>query len=102
MWLNHPITLMCGEATPILKSGCCWRVGNGESIKVLTNKWIPNYPTIKILHLAPKVGEGWIVSDLIDLDLHSWRRDIIMTSFNMVDADAICRVPLSCRYDAAQ
>ena len=31
-------------AMPILRSGSCWRVGNGESIKVLLDKWIPKYP----------------------------------------------------------
>ena len=30
---------------PILKFGCCWRVGNGHSIQILGDKWIPNYPT---------------------------------------------------------
>ena len=35
---------------PILRSGCYWRVGNGESIEVTMDKWIPNYPSNKILH----------------------------------------------------
>ena len=35
---------------PILKSGCCWRVGNGVPIRVHKDKWIPNYPAHKILH----------------------------------------------------
>ena len=37
-------------AMPILKSGCCWRVGNGEEIRVRNDKWIPNYPSNKVLH----------------------------------------------------
>lgn len=28
-------------ALPILKAGCCWRVGDGASIKILVDKWIP-------------------------------------------------------------
>ena len=43
---------------PILSSGCCWRVGNGESIEVTTDKWIPNYPLNKILHPVHEVEEG--------------------------------------------
>ena len=39
-------------ALPILKSGCCWRVGNGVSIRVHKDKWIPNYPENKIPHPA--------------------------------------------------
>ena len=36
-------------APHILKNGCCWRVGNGYSIRVHEDRWIPNHPTNKIL-----------------------------------------------------
>ena len=62
------------------------------------DKWIPNYPSNKILHLVHEVEEGWRVSDLIDWDLHWWRRDIIMANFNQDEAKAICRIPLSHRF----
>ena len=39
-------------AFPILKLGCCWRVGNGPSIRVLGDKWILNYPTNAPLYLV--------------------------------------------------
>lgn len=86
------------SAMPILRSGCYWRVGNRESIRVSTDKWIPNYPSNKILHPVNEEGEEWRVSDLIDLDLHWWRRDIIMERFNRDEVEAICRIPLSRRY----
>ena len=56
---------------PILKSGCCWRVGNGESIKVYLDKWIPNCPTNRILHQGHDVDKEIMVSELIDADLHA-------------------------------
>ena len=34
----------------ILKYGYRWRVGNGCSISVLGDRWIPNHPTNKVLH----------------------------------------------------
>ena len=55
---------------PILRNGCCWRMGNGESIEVTKDKWIPNCPSNKILHPMHEVEEGWRVSDLIDWYLH--------------------------------
>ena len=85
------------SALPILKSGCCWRVGNGESIEALMDKWIPNYPSNKILHPVHGMEEGWRVSDLIDWGIHVWKRDIIMAHFNREEAEAICRIPLSRR-----
>ena len=66
-------------AMPILKSGCCWRVGNSEEIRVRNDKWIPNYPSNKVLHPVVEEVEDWVVSELIDSDLNcggetlSWR-----------------------------
>ena len=83
------------SAMPILRSRSCWRVGNGESIEVLLDKWIPNYPTNKVLHSVHEGEEDWRVSDLIDSELHGCRWDIIMERFNREDAEAICKIPLS-------
>ena len=53
-------------ALPILKSGYCWRVGNGVSIRVHKHIWIPNYPANKFFHPAKEENEEWLVSELID------------------------------------
>ncbi|KAK9991446.1 hypothetical protein SO802_026431 [Lithocarpus litseifolius] len=84
-------------ALPILKAGCCWHVGEGSSIKVQADKWLPNHPTNKILHSANEDVEDWLVSDLIDLEMHWWRRELITTIFHREDAEAICQIPLSHR-----
>ncbi|XP_075654965.1 uncharacterized protein LOC142625150 [Castanea sativa] len=73
------------------------RLENGESIEVTRVKGIPNYPSNKILHPVHGMEEGWRVSDIIDWDLHGWKRDIIMAKFNRDEDDAICRIPLSQR-----
>ena len=82
-------------ALPILKSGCCWRVGNGESIKVYLDKWIPKCPANRILQWGQHVDREMLVSKLIDVELNWWRRDIIMENFCTEEAAAICKIPLS-------
>ncbi|KAK9988663.1 hypothetical protein SO802_028902 [Lithocarpus litseifolius] len=84
-------------AMPILRSGCCWKVGNGEDIWVKKDKWIPNYPSNKVLHQVVEEEEEWRVSVHIDPDLHCWRRELIMASSQRDDAAAICKIPLSRR-----
>lgn len=82
-------------ALPILKSGHCWRVGNGSSICVLRDKWIPNHPTNKILHPVNEYFDEPAVSNLINPELHVWRSEVIMSIFHREDIEAICRIPLS-------
>lgn len=82
---------------PILKKGCCWRVGDGSFIRVTRNKWITNYPTNRVVHLPVAVDSEWRVSDLIDRDLQWWNRGYIERNFHSEDAAAILRIPLSRR-----
>ena len=83
---------------PTLKFGHCWRVGSGHSIRVLGDKWIPNYPSNSIIHSAKEDLRDALVSKLINQELHLWRSDFIMEVFEKEDVEAICRIPLSRRY----
>ena len=56
-------------AQSILKNGCCLRVGNGYSIRVHEDRWIPNHPTNKIVYLASEETNGMLVADLLNMDL---------------------------------
>ena len=59
-------------AQPLLKKGSCWRVGNGNSIRIMHEKWIPNHPTNQVLQQPIDVdGEGR-VNMLIDEIVHEW------------------------------
>ena len=66
---------------PILRSGYCWKVGNGSSISVLGNKWIPNHPTNKVLHPLNELVDEMAISELIDPEVHVWRSDLIVSLF---------------------
>lgn len=81
----------------VLKKGCCWRVGDGSSIRVMTDRRIPYHSTNKILVHPVEEEWGWRVSELIDPDLRCWDRELIMSKFHKEDAEAILRIPLSRR-----
>ena len=85
-------------AQPILKKGCCWRVGDGAAIKVMVDKWIPNQVTNRVLHPPVEEEWEWRVSDLIDWRTNTWDCAMIEANFHSSDAEAILRIPLSRRY----
>ena len=41
-------------------------IGNGYSIRVHKDRWIPNHPTNKVLYLANEETDGMLVADLLD------------------------------------
>ena len=67
-------------ALPILKKGCCWRVGDGYSIRVHEDRWIPNHRTNKVLYPASQDTNGMLVADLLDPNLHV--PDILLWMYN--------------------
>ena len=83
---------------PILRKGCCWCVGSGSSIRVISNKWLPHHPSNKILTPPVEVEEDWLVSELIDWNTFQWDRSLIDRAFSKYDAEAIFQIPLSRRY----
>ena len=59
-------------ALTILISRHCWYMGDGLSINVYRDRWIPKYPTNKpFLSVRDDEEEIW-VSSLINQDLHMW------------------------------
>nr|XP_023882199.1 uncharacterized protein LOC111994541 [Quercus suber] len=57
-------------AQPLLKKGSCWRVGNGNSIRIMQDKWIPNHPTNQVLLPRTDVDSEERVNVLIDETEH--------------------------------
>ena len=77
-------------ALPILEVGHCLRVGNGSSIRVLRDRWIPNYRTNKVLHPNHDLLGEMAISDLINSEINVWRSEFIHSNFHRDDAKAIC------------
>lgn len=48
-----------------------------------------------VLHSASEDVKDWLVSDLIDPEMHWWKRDLITTTLHGEDVEAIYRIPLS-------
>jgi hypothetical protein len=79
--------------TEALKKGLIKRVGDGSSINVWEDPWIPSH-----IGKKPFVGrpdsEVHKVSDLIEADLVQWNIDKITANFYEPDISAICSIPI--------
>ena len=66
----------------------------------MKDKWLPNFPTNKVLNPIQDNWDELMVSELINSGLNAWRYEDIRTIFHREEADAICQIPLSRRYVA--
>ena len=84
-------SLVAGIQT--FKRGCIWRVGNGNSIDIWRDPWIPSSADRKVM---TQRGTAILtkVSELISQISGWWDEAIINSIFNPVDARRIFEIPL--------
>jgi len=78
----------------LLKEGLIWRIGNGSSVRIWRDPWIPREFSCKTTSRRGRCRLHW-VSDLLDSEGCDWDYNRIAAIFNPADADAIVRIKLS-------
>jgi hypothetical protein len=79
---------------PILKRCLIWRVGNGESINIWLDPWIPS--SANGLILSQRGNTVYTkVSELIDPYNGGWDLDLLHTIFQPIDVQKILQIPIN-------
>uniref|UniRef100_A0A803PEK8 Reverse transcriptase domain-containing protein n=1 Tax=Cannabis sativa TaxID=3483 RepID=A0A803PEK8_CANSA len=82
-------SLMWGKK--VIANGYRWRVGNGETVRVLEDPWLSRPVTFKIYD-KPPLPENLYVADLKHGD-GRWDENFVRSVFNMEDAELILSTP---------
>ncbi|XP_024155779.1 uncharacterized protein LOC112163738 [Rosa chinensis] len=83
------------EARPVLQAGLFWRIGNGTSMKIWENAWIPNVPSHSLEKPNDTVFE--VVSDLINAQDCTWDISAVHACFPSDIVPQVLSIPLSRR-----
>jgi hypothetical protein len=83
------------QARKVLEDGLLWRVGNGESIKIWSDKWLSSSFSHKVHTPIRGLDGNARVSDIIDSGTGWWNISLIRSIFDPGEADLICGIPLS-------
>ena len=81
----------------IVHKGYRWQVGNGASIDIRRDKWLPSPDTFKVISPPVALPIGMTVDNLIDPHHGTWQGDLILHTFSPDDARSIISIPLSSR-----
>jgi ribonuclease HI len=76
-----------------LETGLIKQIGDGSTVSVWDDKWIPGICAARLMGslIATDVER---VEELIDLDLHQWRSQLVRNIFFAPDAELILQIPL--------
>ena len=74
-----------------------WRIGNGQSVRIKEDKWLPVKPSRVILSPLPSVMAETKVSSLINPELGVWKSEEVNRVFLPHEASLVLGIPLSHR-----
>jgi hypothetical protein len=80
-------------AKDIFSHGIIWRIGDGKSIKVWEDNWLPNIGSLSF-HSGLVLSSDAKVSDLIDVSVKGWNCVLIDKSFSAYVANIIKNIHL--------
>ena len=82
-------------AQDIVNYGLCWRIGNGEKIKVWGDKWLPTPSTYQVTSPRMFLQAKTLVCDLIDREKACQKTKAIDALFLPHEVEEIKKIPLS-------
>jgi len=82
------------SAKELLIEGLVWRIGDGKSIKIWQDRWLPT-PISYSVQLPPRfVPDDSTVSVLIDSEMCGWKEDLITAIFSPEEARVVASILL--------
>ena len=81
-------------AQDIVQKGRRWQVGNGCSIMIWKDKWLPSPSTYEVVSLVNNIPEDSRVAELIDEEKGAWQTDLVCNVFLPHEADLIYGIAL--------
>nr|POE84677.1 putative ribonuclease h protein [Quercus suber]POF15784.1 putative ribonuclease h protein [Quercus suber] len=83
------------QACQVIDLGSRWKIGDGQSIRIRDDRWLPKIPATRIVSPSAMIPPEAKVSELINEDNHAWRSALIMSEFLPHEATMILGIPLS-------
>ena len=78
----------------VIRRGAKWRVGNGESIKLWGDKWLPSLQNPSLQNPFTAELQNATVSRLINPTTRQWDVQLLPNLFTQMEADLITQIPL--------
>jgi hypothetical protein len=78
----------------LLQAGMMWRMGDGRSIKIWEDWWIPSPSTYSIQSPVNILEPDAKVCSLIDEDTRWWNKALVGSIFSKEEVDIICSMPI--------
>jgi hypothetical protein len=82
-------------ANNLLKDGLIWRIGDGRSVKIWGDRWLPRPTSFQVQTPCQRLSPEATVSNLIDDSTASWNTSLVRDMFIADEAELICNLAIN-------
>ena len=82
------------KARKVISMGMQWRLGDGKSIDIYNDNWLPRKGPAKIISPHVPILQGALVVALINSDTRKWDQNLLHQHFLSFEASSIKAIPL--------
>jgi hypothetical protein len=83
------------SARNLFEQGLIWRIGNGQSVHIWGDKWIPIPSTYNIQSFPKTLSPRSKVCDLLNREKEGWDQQLLARNFTTEEVAAINSIPIS-------
>ena len=78
----------------VVKAGCRWQIGDGASVGIWTDRWLPKPKNFQIISTPCFLPSDSTVSSLMHPVTREWNTSLLQQLFLPDDVNAILSIPL--------
>ena len=78
----------------VVERGLRWRIGNGNSVYIKTDRWVPKETTFRVISPLPGIANDTQMSWLIDQHSKTWNMHRLREFFLDFEAEVISSIPI--------
>ena len=82
------------KARKVIQLGARWRIGDGSSVKIFKDSWLPNVHSGRVLSPVFVLSEDATVDQLLDSESWWWNTNLVDTIFIPSKAQQIKSIPV--------
>ena len=83
------------SAIDVIRKGMVWRIGNGNSVRIREDRWLPVQSHRSVVSPMPTIEPNTRVNTLINAEKGEWKYSEVQRLFLPHEAATICGIPLS-------
>ena len=85
------------SARDVIRKGIVWCIGNGQSVRIKQDKWLPNPSSRTPISAFLELPQDAKVSALINPESGEWKKEVVQSILLPHEVAAILGIPISSR-----